>query len=270
MKIKTRIYQSTDGFDALIKLEKQKFDLVITDLHMPKIDGMKLLEKMKAMRKDLKPKNVMILSAFINENLLEKMKGVSILKKPFEADGLRKYVQLLLSEKKNSSKDKNNAVNVEFINPFIESTLEVLDVMANIQAKKDFVFVKENNVGLGDISGIIPIKSEQWIGSFSITFKKEVFLKVVSSMLGEDFSEINEDNEDAVAELCNQIYGNSKAKLNQLGYFLDMTIPSTIVGENHRISHNAKGTNILAVYFDTPYGKITIECSIKKKSQPTN
>ena len=39
---------AVDGLDALTKIRKQKFDLLILDLNMPKIDGLVLLEKVRS------------------------------------------------------------------------------------------------------------------------------------------------------------------------------------------------------------------------------
>ena len=44
-------YQVTiavDGLDALSHIRKQKFDLYVLDINMPKIDGLVLLEKVRS------------------------------------------------------------------------------------------------------------------------------------------------------------------------------------------------------------------------------
>lgn len=41
------IVEATDGQQALKILRQQKFDLVITDLHMPKVDGVDLLDNIR-------------------------------------------------------------------------------------------------------------------------------------------------------------------------------------------------------------------------------
>lgn len=38
------IQEASDGLEALLRAERQKFDLIITDLKMPKKDGIRLLE----------------------------------------------------------------------------------------------------------------------------------------------------------------------------------------------------------------------------------
>ena len=39
-----------DGIEALAKIEDEPFDLVITDVRMPGIDGIELVEKMRALK----------------------------------------------------------------------------------------------------------------------------------------------------------------------------------------------------------------------------
>src|SRR3989338_2555781 len=42
-----QVVTATDGVDALEKVRRNKFDLVITDLKMPKMGGMETLEEIK-------------------------------------------------------------------------------------------------------------------------------------------------------------------------------------------------------------------------------
>lgn len=41
------VVEATDGQQALKILRQKKFDLVITDLHMPKVDGVNLLDNIR-------------------------------------------------------------------------------------------------------------------------------------------------------------------------------------------------------------------------------
>ncbi|HEU4685333.1 MAG TPA: response regulator [Nitrospira sp.] len=43
------IYEACDGLDAVEALKKRRYDVLITDYHMPKMDGLELLDLVQAM-----------------------------------------------------------------------------------------------------------------------------------------------------------------------------------------------------------------------------
>ncbi|MFV2059475.1 MAG: response regulator [Gammaproteobacteria bacterium] len=43
------VVEANDGVDALTKAKTQKFDLVITDVNMPKMDGISLIKELRAL-----------------------------------------------------------------------------------------------------------------------------------------------------------------------------------------------------------------------------
>jgi two-component system chemotaxis response regulator CheY len=52
-----RVTEAADGIDALRKLASQRFDLIMTDINMPVMDGLKLI---KRVRDDARHQNVPI------------------------------------------------------------------------------------------------------------------------------------------------------------------------------------------------------------------
>lgn len=85
-------------------------------------------------------------------------------------------------------------------------------------------------------------------------------------MMGEEYDEINEENRDGVAELCNQIYGNTKAVLAKQGHTFAMTLPSIVTGKNHVVTHAVSVSQVLAVYFKTEHGSFAVECVLTENS----
>lgn len=87
-----RVQTSADAVAALVKAKKTPYDLVITDLKMPRMDGLELIRKMK----ESHPEAIHILiTAFASrETVLEAMKeGVfDYLEKDFDIDHLRRVV----------------------------------------------------------------------------------------------------------------------------------------------------------------------------------
>jgi len=48
-----RVYTASDGFEALHKIKRDNYDMLILDIKMPRMDGMELLRKIKELKKDL-------------------------------------------------------------------------------------------------------------------------------------------------------------------------------------------------------------------------
>ena len=56
-------------------------------------------------------------------------------------------------------------MNVDFVNPFLESILHVLSTMANTQATPGTLTVKANDTALGDVTGIMGMTGHQAKGT---------------------------------------------------------------------------------------------------------
>ncbi len=92
-----RVVEASDGAVALEILQMFRFDLVITDFVMPKLNGIKFVEQLHT----LQPRLPIIfitgyLSAISGKAILDEV--AEVLQKPFEPDLLRSTVQRLLHD----------------------------------------------------------------------------------------------------------------------------------------------------------------------------
>lgn len=150
-------------------------------------------------------------------------------------------------------------LNTDFINPFLDATLRVLDVQANVKAKAGKIVLKKNwDEFTGDISGIIGIVSDSFNGSVVISFPEKTFLKIISSMLGEEYHEINKDILDGAGEITNMIFGQAKVTLNEKGYGIKIALPSVVHGKNHSLSSQTQGP-IVVIPFESSAGIFHVE-----------
>jgi chemotaxis protein CheX len=147
---------------------------------------------------------------------------------------------------------------VEFINPFLESIVHVLETMANVKATPGKPQRKEEDVAQGDVTGVIGMASEKVKGSLAITFTSAAIFDIARRMLGEEVAEINNTVTDLVGEITNMVTGGAKRVLAEQGYDFDMAIPAVIAGKNHRISHKSNGMKII-VPFSIIAGKFYVE-----------
>ena len=81
-----------NGEEALQKLTQQKFDLVITDLIMPKLDGIELISRARQINCEVP---ILVISGKLNKKLIQLLKKRNIkyvVPKPINPSRLRKMV----------------------------------------------------------------------------------------------------------------------------------------------------------------------------------
>lgn len=165
-----------------------------------------------------------------------------------------------------SSPSKKSLLDVNFIQPFIDSTLKVLEVQTNIKSTMQKPYVKNSNSLQEriDIAGVISVVSDTFIGTIALCFPKQTFLKICFNLFGEEQTEITKDTEDAAAEILNMIFGGAKAELNKKNnYGIQKALPTIIRGDSLQVSQSTGTTMILP--FSSDSGNFHIEIEIVSK-----
>jgi len=94
------VLSASDGLEGLSYISKDIFDLVITDIKMPKVDGFELLKKTNALSPDTL---VIMITAFgTTEKAVEAMKlgAYDYINKPFNIDEIRLIVKKAIEKKR--------------------------------------------------------------------------------------------------------------------------------------------------------------------------
>jgi chemotaxis protein CheX len=165
----------------------------------------------------------------------------------------------------NNKRPKLIDMDVKFINPFLQGTVEVLKKMAFIEARPGKVYLKQTALAHGDVSGVIGITGDM-IGSLAISFNESCICHLLSSMLGESFAEANQDVFDGVGELTNMISGVARTYMEKDGLLVYAAIPSVVYGKNHTINHILKSPSIV-IPFVTDQGAFVVDICIKRSSE---
>ncbi len=93
--------EATNGLEALRWLEREMFDLVISDLNMPQMNGLQLLVRLRTGDWQKQTPFVMLTADGNKENVLEAVKqgASSYIVKPFTADTIQGKVMQVLGAK---------------------------------------------------------------------------------------------------------------------------------------------------------------------------
>ncbi|HEB76257.1 MAG TPA: sigma-54-dependent Fis family transcriptional regulator [Nitrospirae bacterium] len=151
-----------DGIDAWRKIEKEHFDLVITDIKMPGMDGLSLLEKVKDKWADT---DVIVITGFGSiDSAVEAMKkgAYDYITKPFNLDEL--ILKVAKIREKKSLEKENTALKASLgierdLPTFIAKSRkmkEVINVIKNIAASDcNVIITGESGVGKGLVAKLI-------------------------------------------------------------------------------------------------------------------
>ena len=154
-------------------------------------------------------------------------------------------------------------MNVAFINPFIESTLRSLEMMASIKAEKAGLELKEDLVTTYDISSIIGLTGET-SGSIIISVPAKLACRIASNMLMEEVTALNQSVEDAIGEIGNIVVGDARRALIQEGYQLNISVPTVVVGTGHKISRSSS-VPCIGIPFTTDFGDFEVNVGLQER-----
>lgn len=155
-------------------------------------------------------------------------------------------------------------MDAELVNPFIESTVNVLKTMAQTEPTPGKAYIKKDALTWGVVTGVIGMAGNNVSGNMVISFDKPCILDIVSKMLMEQFSELSPDVVDAVGEITNMISGGTKAALSIKGLAFEMASPMMLTGQNVELKQLSKNP-ILVVPFETNAGKFVVEANLSVK-----
>lgn len=92
-------HAASDGLEALSLLESLRVDMLITDVHMPRLDGLRVLSEI---RKLSQPLPCILMSAELDELLIARaaeLQAASVLAKPFTLSKIAAAIDEILASR---------------------------------------------------------------------------------------------------------------------------------------------------------------------------
>lgn len=130
---------------------------------------------------------------------------------------------------------------------------------------------REEVAAVIDVRGSYKLEKEKKVFEGLMVFMTpmDTYLSLSENLLGEKFTDINEDNEDVGAEICNMIVGNARSELGKLGYSIALAIPKMSVGKLKKIPYIGDAP-IFMLPIITKVGNFSIEFCYKLKEKKKN
>lgn len=235
------LVRAKDGAEAAIKSVNQKFDLLLIDTDAPRLMDGGFVHGLQTY-KNTQGADIMVLSQMEFKDLPASLQFTRYFKKPVvPTQILHAMTEVLNSQHQNAeakssaSKSSKYAVDVRVINAIIKSTINVLKQFGCSNIKMGQACTQSPHTPLmGEISSVVDIRSQHFHGYLCVSFDKGSFLEVVSLMLMEEQTELTPDNQDAVGEINNIIFGNAKREISSFG--IELTVPRVLPGAKQSIS----------------------------------
>jgi chemotaxis protein CheX len=155
---------------------------------------------------------------------------------------------------------------VKFSRPFIDALKETFKVMVSTDITPHSPRLKSDSKARGEITamigmnGVIEKNGQQlkFNGLIALSFSKEVYLKIASAMMMQEFTDYHEDMEDTGAEIANIVMGNAKKVLAEQGYKIGMSTPTRIKGKDHEIKYPSN-TVVVETTISSDHGEFTFD-----------
>ncbi len=134
------VFAVADGQQALDALKKSRYDLLLSDIRMPKIDGIELLEKSKAIQADLKTILLTAHASVPQAVAAVKLGAFDYLTKPFEDDILFIAIEkaLLINKLENENRQLKGKLKAQdYNNNFVGSSKPIKELLALVDKIAD-------------------------------------------------------------------------------------------------------------------------------------
>ncbi len=87
-----------NGEDAIKEFKSKKFDLIITDIFMPKLDGFQFIEFIRNVNKKIP---IIVISGYIDNETIRKIKNIGAdeyIEKPFSIKEVKEVIKNFIGE----------------------------------------------------------------------------------------------------------------------------------------------------------------------------
>ena len=153
-------------------------------------------------------------------------------------------------------------MDVKLLNPFIQAAAEVLKAEVKAEVSRGEISLQKSALTSDDITVLINLIGDVY-GVVMYGMPTATGLKMVSRIMGQEFSELDSLAQSGVAELGNVISGQATIRFSEAGYNSNISPPMVLTGKGITIS--TLDFPRIVVPLTTQYGEFTVHLALKEK-----
>lgn len=153
-------------------------------------------------------------------------------------------------------------MDVKFLNPFVQAAVEVLKTEVDSNAIRGQISLHKSSLTSDDITVLINLIGDVY-GVVMYGMATATCLKLVSKIMGQEFTEFNSLAQSGVAELGNVISGQATIRFSESGYKSNISTPTVLNGNGVEISTPDFPRIVLPL--ETQYGILTVHLALREK-----
>lgn len=126
-------------------------------------------------------------------------------------------------------------MNVKFLNPFVSAASEILSLEMHETVVRGDLRLENGPYQADDVTVILSLIGRV-TGTVFFSMSSECAIQLASTLMGEQFDDLDRIAQSGIAELGNVITGRASMKLAEAGYQSNISTPSLIIGKGATIS----------------------------------
>jgi len=150
----------------------------------------------------------------------------------------------------------------DIVPKIVDATVEIFTGMVMMEISQDGELADELGLMKDSITGMVGLAGTHK-GMLAVHFPKSLALAITTSFLGMEVEEMNEDVQDAIGEIANMLGGNVKTILSDKGKDIQLSLPSTISGEEYTLMSQNDVDQVI-IPFTASAGKFYVELELER------
>jgi chemotaxis protein CheX len=150
---------------------------------------------------------------------------------------------------------------VQIVNRYVQAALDVISKETSLPVQRGGLMLEGNPYTTEDVTAVVAI-SGQLSGSIYLSMAETVALQLISAILGQESTELDDLGQSGIAEMANVIAGSAGIQLAEENIETIINPPLVLVGRGARLS--SVEIQRLVVPLATPYGDVKLHVALRE------